>query len=54
MECITFMHQHQPLLSSGISLFSLLKQHNQGKFLGDKFGTHLFKNLSEQLLNPLE
>jgi hypothetical protein len=53
MECITFMHRHQPLLNSGMTPFGLPRKHNQGKFLEDKFGTLLFKNLSGQLPNHL-
>ena len=34
--------------------FCLPRKHNQERFLGGKFGTPLFKNLSEQLLNPLK
>ena len=45
MGSITFMHHHQPLLSFGMTLFGLLRKHNQGRFLKDKFGILLFKNL---------
>jgi hypothetical protein len=46
MQCLTFMHQHRPLLHFEMTPFGLPRKHKPERFLRGTFGAHLFKDPS--------